>query len=221
METIFCRYSHSLGSENMYELNFSETYQNFSEEEKLSFQKAVTKLLSCTYLNRNRAELTDWDENYLFIERNFGTVSAYFDYAGFSLELHDNIQVISLTSKFSSARKKLDKETSLFALTLRLLYAERQHTFTTTDRIVIRNSEFLDKLFEYGVRNRKPNLQQMGKTLRSLANIGIVHKLKGKWEDPDTSFIIYPAIFLLLPEHRLDQHLELLEKAEKENVRHD
>lgn len=199
----------------MYELNFVEQYDNLSSEDKLKFQKSVTRVLSCTYINRFKNDNAKWDEDYLFLEERFEMVHEYLAFAGYELSINKSIGVISVQSQFSNVRKKLDKETTLYILTLRMLFEEKTKEFSGASNIVIRVSDFIDKLLEYGIKDKKPNLQVMAKKLRFLATVGILEKQSGRWDEVDTLFIIYPAILLLLPQERLNDKLKLIEKEDE------
>lgn len=196
----------------MYELNFCEQFENLSPEDVLRFQEAVTRLMNSTYINRYQSN-NKWDPNYLFIEKHIVLLQSYFKYAGFELKINKTIGVVSVASQFSFARKKTDKETTLYILALRLLYDEKSKEFNGTSTIVVRVADFIDKLIEYGIYDKKPNIMNMARILRYLSTIGILDKTRGKWEEVDTSFIIYPAILLLLPIERLNQKLQLIEKG--------
>ncbi|MEI5995291.1 DUF4194 domain-containing protein [Candidatus Enterococcus mansonii] len=194
----------------MFDLNFTEEYDNLSAEAVLKFQKAVTRLFNCTYINRIKNDGLNWDDDYLFIEENFKLFQDYFKFGGYEVIFNRDISVISVQSQFSSARKKLDKETTLYVLALRLFFDEKVKEFNGSSTIVVRVAEFIDKLLEYGIRDKKPNLQILSRILRYLSTIGILGKKGGKWEDTDTLFMIYPAIKLLLPSERLDEKLKLI-----------
>ncbi len=126
------------------------------------------------------------------------------------MRINRDISVISIQGQFSSARKKLDKETTLYILALRLFFDEKIKEFNGSSTIVVRVAEFIDKLLEYGIKDKKPNLQALSRCLRYLSTVGILGKKSGKWEDADTMFIIYPSIKLLLPNERLDEKLKLI-----------
>lgn len=194
----------------MYELNFVEEYDNLSAEAVLKFQKAVTRLLSCTYINRIKNDGLSWDEDYLFVEEKFNLFQEYFKFGGYEVSINRDLSVISLQSQFSSARKRIDKETTLYILALRLFFDEKGIEFNSSSTVIVRIAELIDKLLEYGVKDKKPNLQTQSKILRYLSTIGIVGKKSGKWEDLDTIFIIYPAVKLLLPSESLDEKLKLI-----------
>ncbi|MBO1094971.1 DUF4194 domain-containing protein [Enterococcus casseliflavus] len=194
----------------MYELNFVEAYDNLTSEAVLKFQKAVTRLLNCTYINRIKNDGQNWDEDYLFIEEKFELFEEYFKFGGYEVRINRDISVISIQGQFSSARKKLDKETTLYILALRLFFDEKIKEFNGSSTIVVRVAEFIDKLLEYGIKDKKPNLQALSRCLRYLSTVGILGKKSGKWEDADTLFIIYPSIKLLLPNERLDEKLKLI-----------
>lgn len=194
----------------MFELNFVEEYDNLSAESVLKFQKAVTRLLSCTYINRLKNDGLNWDEDYLFIDEKFGLFEDYFKFGGYEVLINREISVISIQSQFSSGRKKIDKETTLYVLALRLFFDEKIKEFNGSSTIVVRVAEFIDKLLEYGIKEKKPNFQVLSKSLRYLSTIGIIGKKAGKWEDVDTLFMIYPAVKLLLPTERLDEKIKLI-----------
>lgn len=196
----------------MYEMNFCEHWDNLSSENMLNFQEAVTRLLYSTFINRYKHD-GKWDQNYLFIEENIELFQTYFKYSGFEMKLNKNIGVISIASQFSFAKKKTDKETTFYILALRLLYDEKSKEFNGTSNIIVRIADFIDKLIEYGIYDKKPSFSVMARILRFLSTIGIVDKINGKWEEIDTNFIIYPSILLLLPTDRLTQKLQLIEKG--------
>lgn len=185
------------------EINFSEAYENYSESEKFQFQQCVQRLLSVTFINKNKGDVTKWDENYLFILKKQADFEEYFSYCGIEMQVYDSLQVVSVESKFPSFRKRLNKVTTLYCLALRLIYDEKLKEFTGNDQVIIRSADFFKKLTEYGITEKKVNMQEYVSVMRSLSKNGIVLKNKGKWEDIDTTFTLYPTITLLLPEQKL------------------
>lgn len=200
------------------DLNFSEAYANYKESEKLQFQQAAQRLLAVTYLNKNTGDLTRWDEDYLFIQKRQKYFTEFFSYLGMELTIHDSLQVISVESKFPAAKKKIDKATTLYCLALRLVFDEKIKEFSGSDQVMIRNADFIGKLSEYGITDRKISLQEYARIMRSLVKIGILQKSKGPWDDLDTSFLIFPAITLLLPENKMKDFVKSLKTIEGEAV---
>lgn len=196
----------------MSEFHFIEAYEKLSTEDKFQFKKISIRLLNITYLNRVKKDNKTWDEDYLFIESNFELFQTYFDFSGYELTLHSEISVISLTNSFEFAKKILDKESTLYILALRQIFDEKVKEFSHVNTVSIRMADFLDKLFEYGIRNKKLNRQLVYKKLAELAKFGIIAKQKGKWEEMDTLFIIYPVIKLVLPIEKIEAKLKIIEK---------
>lgn len=182
----------------MYEMNFCEQWENLSLEDRLHFQEAATRLLNSTFINRKKFD-GQWNSDYLFVENYFNLFQMYFKFAGFEMTLNKNVGVISLDSQFPFAKKRIDKETTLYILALRLLYDEKSKELDGNSAIIVRLSSFIDKLLEYGIYDKKPSTSSMVRILRFLSGVNIIDKIAGKWEEVDTSFIIYPSIILLLP----------------------
>lgn len=134
------------------------------------------------------------------------------------LTIHDLLQVISVESKFPAAKKKIDNGTTLYCLALRLVFDEKIKEFSGSDQVMIRNADFIGKLSEYGITDRKISLQEYARIMRSLVKIGILQKSKGPWDDLDTSFLIFPAITLLLPENKMKDFVKSLKTIEGEAV---
>lgn len=197
--------------------NFCEEFDFLNEGKKQYFKSCVAKLLNQTYLNHLKTDGVSFNEDYLFVVENFSLFQAYFTFGGYELTHHQEINVLSLQNSFSFAKRNFDKENTLYLLGLRLLFDEKIKESIGSSAVTVRISEWIDKLIDYGIKDRKPNFQSMSKILRNFASLGIIGKNKGKWEDLETLFIIYPAILLLLPLENLESALASIEQEEKAN----
>ena len=103
-----------------------EKYQKLSSIDRDKFGELANELLNKNFIlayhydNKNRVRRPN--SNYNFIVRNFEIFENYFAMTHYKLERDDNYHVISLSNELGYNHQKMDKYTTLFLLTLRLMY---------------------------------------------------------------------------------------------------
>ena len=112
---------------------FEERILQFPKTEQDNFARVVNNLLSTSFVVRDlydsRAKTLKINPDFRFLEENNDLVSDYLSYIGYTLERDLIMGVFSLSNDYGYNRVRLDRETSLIAFVLRLIYeTERNET---------------------------------------------------------------------------------------------
>jgi hypothetical protein len=106
---------------------FTESYTNLSPSEKAQFADTIRILLS---------ECLIWREDeskrqvYLFLKRYTDLVKGYLDIASWELLYHEQCATFQVIHREGYHKKRLNLDTTIWLLLLRLLYAEQQESTT-------------------------------------------------------------------------------------------
>jgi hypothetical protein len=197
---------------------WSEKYEGLSHYDKGEFRRLCNYLLSHTYIVRDTYK-TDkqWIEpnyDYRMVSRLFECMREYFDVSGWKLEKDDNYGIISLTNEFEHNRLRIDRFTTLFLYTCRLIYEEGReqggnlHLVRTDTGAIVEKMRLLG-LLDKGKTTQKERLEAQ----RTLAHFNIIQKTESAaWHPDGNGVLILPSILSILPNQALnDMMLELEE----------
>jgi hypothetical protein len=156
------------------------------------------------------------------VNRLFECMREYFSVSGWKLEKDDNYGVISLINEFDSNRLRMDRFTTLFLYTCRLIYEEGReqgdnlHIIHTDTGAVVEKMRFLG-LLERGKTTQKERLEAQ----RALAHFNIIQKKESTaWSPEGNGLLIFPSILSIISNQGInDMMLELEElRAEGANA---
>lgn len=205
---------------------WSEAYEALSNYERGEFRRLCNYLLSHTYIVRDvykpDKQWAEPNSDYRMVNRLFECMREYFSVSGWKLEKDDNYGVISLINEFDSNRLRMDRFTTLFLYTCRLIYEEGReqgdnlHIIHTDTGAVVEKMRFLG-LLERGKTTQKERLEAQ----RALAHFNIIQKKESTaWSPEGNGLLIFPSILSIISNQGInDMMLELEElRAEGANA---
>lgn len=171
---------------------------NFTDSEKERFTKLVNYLLNRTYLTRETYEAKDRigkiNADYRFVERNIETFAAFFEIAGYEINKDDGAGIISITSIYPTNLVRLDKFTTLLALTLRQAYDAAIENGSARGVVFISISDLIVKMIDNKFITKKPTIVQMTSSLRMLIRHNVIARYDGNLEESSAIITIYQTI---------------------------
>lgn len=189
-------------------------FEKLNATEKEEFKRYVNMLLGKTFIVR---DLYDREENrmkihknYRFIERNWELFVDYLSFGGWTLHKDNHYGVIHLESSYGYNHKNFNKFTTCLLLTLRLIFEEKREEISLRNDVVVTVSAVIQKMLTIGVVDKKPANRDMVEGFKMLSRFSIIEKTSGKWEHPDTFFLILPAILFILPNENISELASLL-----------
>lgn len=192
-----------------------ERYEKLGTQDKENFTRIVNYLLRVNFINRDVYSAKDKEMkinyNYRFVDRNYLLFEDYLEIGGWALHKDDRFGVIYLTSRYEYNRKRLKKFTSLILLTLRLIYDEERENLTIKKEVSLTVHELVQKMISLGILNKKPAFKDLYTALSQLAGFHIVDRMEGNWKDPETRFLIYPAILFVLSNAKINELFQWIE----------
>ncbi|NLI94620.1 MAG: DUF4194 domain-containing protein [Erysipelotrichaceae bacterium] len=180
---------------------FEERFIELSQSDQNNFAKAVNNLLSTSFIVRDlydtRAKTIKINPDFRFLEENYDLVSDYLSFIGYSLERDLIMGVFSLSNDYEYNRVKLDRETSLIAFVLRLIYEnERSESAQTGESLYITTPHVLQVMYDRGITlpGRRLSGRLIGRALRILADYNIIAKVSGSYDQGNVAFYLLPSI---------------------------
>lgn len=180
---------------------FEERILQFPKTEQDNFARVVNNLLSTSFVVRDlydsRAKTLKINPDFRFLEENNDLVSDYLSYIGYTLERDLIMGVFSLSNDYGYNRVRLDRETSLIAFVLRLIYeTERNESVQTGESLYITTPHVLQVMYDRGITlpGRRLSGRLIGRTLRILESYNIIAKVSGSYDQGNVAFYLLPSI---------------------------
>lgn len=206
---------------------WSEDFEKLSSYEKGEFRRLSNYLLSHTYLVRyeyqSSQKMTMPSSDYTMVSRLFSVMQEYFSVSGWKLEKDDNYGVISLINIYDHNRLRVDRFTTLFLYTCRLIYEEHReesgqfHTVRTDTQTIVEKMRMLG-LLEKGKTSQKERLDAQ----RTLSHYNVLQKMDSTWSNEGNQLLILPSILSIVSNQGInDMMIELEEMKNNEIQDHD
>lgn len=196
---------------------WNEEYEKLTSYEKGEFRRLSNYLLSHTYLVRyeyqSTQQMTMPNNDYTMVSRLFSVMQEYFTVSGWKLEKDDNYGVISLINIYDHNRLRIDRFTTLFLYTCRLIYEEHReesgqfHTVRTDTQTIVEKMRMLG-LLEKGKTSQKERLD----ALRTLAHYNVLQKMDSAWNNDGNQLLILPSILSLVSNQGINDMMTELEE---------
>lgn len=206
---------------------WNEDFEKLSSYEKGEFRRLSNYLLSHTYLVRyeyqSSQKMTMPSSDYTMISRLFSVMQEYFSVSGWKLEKDDNYGVISLINIYDHNRLRVDRFTTLFLYTCRLIYEEHReesgqfHTVRTDTQTIVEKMRMLG-LLEKGKTSQKERLDAQ----RTLSHYNVLQKMDSTWSNEGNQLLILPSILSMVSNQGInDMMIELEEMKNNEKQDND
>lgn len=206
---------------------WNEDFEKLSSYEKGEFRRLSNYLLSHTYLVRyeyqSSQKMTMPSSDYTMVSRLFSVMQEYFSVSGWKLEKDDNYGVISLINIYDHNRLRVDRFTTLFLYTCRLIYEEHReesgqfHMVRTDTQTIVEKMRMLG-LLEKGKTSQKERLDAQ----RTLSHYNVLQKMDSTWSNEGNQLLILPSILSMVSNQGInDMMIELEEMKNNEIQDHD
>jgi hypothetical protein len=196
---------------------WNEDFEKLSSYEKGGFQRLSNYLLAHTYLVRyeyqSNQQMTMPNSDYTMVSRLLSVMQEYFSVSGWKLEKDDNYGVISLINIYDHNRLRVDRFTTLFLYTCRLIYEEHReeagqfHTVRTDTQTVVEKMRMLG-LLEKGKTSQKERLDAQ----RTLAHYNVLQKMDSTWSNEGNQLLILPSILSIVSNQGINDMMVELEE---------
>jgi hypothetical protein len=183
---------------------FAEEYNQLSTSEQAQFAEAVRRLL---------ADGLIWREEeaerriYHFIARRPHLVRDYLRAGGWELRHDERVGVFQVTHSEGAHRRRLNRDTTIWLLLLRMIYAEKRerlevaltrHPVTTVGEVIQRYADF----FPGQALRKKGSLEDAFRTLHALKLIRAASSVGAgapRVNDPDQLIELLPTLEVVVP----------------------
>jgi hypothetical protein len=203
---------------------WSEQYEALSGYEKGEFRRLCNYLLSRTYMVRETyrpdKERTEYNSDYRMAVQLFACMRDYFAFSGWRLEKDDNYGVLSLVSECEHNHLRVDRFTTLFLYTCRLLYEEEREKGDNLKIVRTDTGRIIEKmrllgLLENGRSTQKERLQAQ----RTLAHFNIIQKTETTaWHPDGNTVLIFPSILSIVSNQGINDMMLALAELQAEDT---
>lgn len=201
-------------------MKWNERYDALTSFEKGEFRRLANYLFSHTYLIRDTyLPEKQWMEpsgDYRLVSRHFEIFQEYFAVSGWILDKDDNYGVISLTNEYDHNRLRIDRFTTLFLYTCRLVYEEEREAGDNLYVVRTDTAALVEKMRTLGLllKGRTTQKERM-EAQRTLAHFNIIEKTETTaWSPEGNGILILPSILSIIPNHEINSMVkELAELA--------
>jgi hypothetical protein len=197
---------------------WKEQYEALSTYEKGEFRRLANYLLSHTYMVRYEyqpsQQMTLPNADYQMSTRLFTVMRDYFAVTGWQLEKDDNYGIISLINIYDHNRLRIDRFTTLFLYTCRLIYEEEReqassfHTVKTDTQTVVEKMRMLG-LLDKGKTTQKERVEAQ----RTLMHYNIIQKMESAaWSNDGNQILILPSILSIISNQGINDMMTEMEE---------
>ena len=203
---------------------WSETFEALSNYEKGEFRRLANYLLSHTYLVRDvykpDKQWTEPNGDYRMINRLFECMRDYFYVSGWRLEKDDNYGVISLINEYDHNRLRMDRFTTLFLYTCRLIYEEGREQGDNLHIVRTDTSYIVEKMRTLGLLSKgKTTQKERLEAQRTLSHFNIIQKTDTTaWSAEGNGVLIFPSIMSIIPNRGINDMIIELEELRTDDA---
>ena len=196
-----------------------EKYQKLSSIDRDKFGELANELLNKNFIlayhydNKNRVRRPN--SNYNFIVRNFEIFENYFKMTHYKLDRDDNYHVISLSNELGYNHQKMDKYTTLFLLTLRLMYDEAKEQAATSEVVYTTASQIIYKMIDLKLIDKKPTIKSTVDVLRFMVSHNIITKIDKSFDDFSANLVILPTILFVISNEKINAIFQIMFKRDE------
>jgi hypothetical protein len=147
-----------------------DEYQNLNQTQQNTFKDVANKLLSNTFLCRDKA---DNKESYYFVVSFKSLFEEFFNMLGDTVEVDQNLGTVQLISQFNSSTLKLNRDQTVVLLILRILYSENLKE-TTLNNNIICNVEDIQNKYNYLEIKQHINKTDLVRALRLFRRLNLI-----------------------------------------------
>jgi hypothetical protein len=197
--------------------DFAETYSQLPSGEQQQFGESVRRLLSDGLIWRE----DDQDRRiYNFLVRRRELVADYLAVAGWDLRYDERIAVFQVIHREGAHRRRLNRDTTIWLLLLRLIYAEkREHVEVSLTRYpTLSVEELYQRYTEFlpgQAVKKKTSLDAALNTLQSLKLIRAGGGGKLRASDGEKLIELLPTLEVVVPASAIGEIAERLQEYDR------
>ena len=190
-------------------VDWQREYEQLPERDREQFTRVLGLLFDQTFLlrdvwNGQEGRLVG-NRDYRFAERVRTLLEGYLVVSGWALQVDNLRGVIALYNRHGRNRLALDRLTTYLLYTLRLIYEEQLEQVSTRAEVVIWWRDVYEKLHAFGFVDKKLSVTKLEAVAARLRRWSVVERIEGDNLQPDSRWMIYPTIRLLVSEDQINQ----------------
>jgi hypothetical protein len=178
--------------------------------------------MSHTYLVREvyrpDKQWTEPSGDYRMVSRLFECMRDYFAVTGWKLEKDDNYGVISLINEFEHNRLSVNRFTTLFLYTCRLIYEEGREQGGSLHIVRSDTGAIVEKMRMLGLLDKgKTTQKERIEAQRTLAHFNIIQKTEvTAWSPEGNGVLILPSILSIISTQSINDMMDELKELQVE-----
>ncbi len=166
-----------------------ENYEALSQTQKNLFQDIANRLLSSTFLSRDKRDNKD---NFYFVVSFKEIFDEFFQILGYELLLDQAQGVVMIKSNSTSNTLKLKRDETIILLILRLLFHEKLKETSLNENVVISIQDIHDK-YNYLEIKRRINKTDLVSALRLFRRFNLIETM-GDITVSNTKLVLLPSL---------------------------
>jgi hypothetical protein len=183
-------------------MDWHREYKELTERDKESFARLLSLLFEQTFLLREVWDAKEGrfttNRDYRFAERVRPLLDAYLHVSGWALQVDGQRGVMALYNRFGRNRQPMDKLTTYFLYSIRLIYEEAMEQISGRREIIVSLRDILEKLHALGVAEKRLGVTVLQSTLQRLRKLSVLERVEGEAVHPDSRWVIYPTIRIIV-----------------------
>lgn len=172
---------------------FLEGYEEFSKTQRKIFADICNKLLSNTFLAREKKDNRD---DYIFLVNHKFIFDEYFRYINYEVIVDTNIQAVQLVSNDGSNLLRLKKDETIYLLLLRIIYHEKMKEASSNNNVIIPISLLVERYYQLDLVKRL-NKTEIINTLRLFRRYNLIESI-GDISVFTNNIILFSTILLAI-----------------------
>ncbi|MDT3700990.1 MAG: DUF4194 domain-containing protein [Thermincola sp.] len=202
---------------------WAEAWEKLTDRDKEELMRVINLLLNKTFILRDEYDPNTKsmviNKDFRFVERHHSLIEEYLGIAGWHVQNDAYRGVIAAYNRFGSNRYRLDKYTTYFLYTLRLIYEESREKVALARQCTTTVGEMVEKMFYLGMVDKKPPDTGLRDGLNTLKRFNIIEKIDGDWTKADTRIVVYPSIEMIVTNEKISSlYSKLTEEGEDDET---
>lgn len=181
-------------------------YEQFSQGQKDQFQAVANKMLTNTFLARDKENNKN---DYYFLINYKDLFEEFFQILGYELEVKPDLGVAFLSGATSANSIKLKRDMTIVLLILRILYHEKMKETSLNENISV-NVEDIHTKYNYLEIKKRINKTDLVESLRTFRRFNLIEIL-GDIQSSSARIIIYPTILFAVNTEEISEVYETIE----------
>ncbi len=189
-----------------------QSYESFTEGQKNEFRSIANKMLSNTFLARDKENNKN---DYYFLINYKDLFEEFFAILGYELTVKSDIGVAFVSSENSTNQVKLKRDLTIVLLILRILYHEKLKETSLNEQISI-NVEDIHTKYNYLEIKKRINKTDLIEALRTFRRFNLIEVI-GDITSSSARIIIFPTILYAINTEEIREVYDSIERIVNES----